>query len=125
MPRLCDGDGRLPPAVEARSRDRSNCAAYTSGLRMSFTACSHKTSGLRPPPFARSMILSAIACLTPSSQSPIRSAVHVISNARPRMRLVSGRDISESRQALDLNLRPLSGQSGHGPLDRADDFRRC
>ena len=37
---------------------------------MSFNACSHSTSGLRSPAFARSMIFLAIACLTSSSQSP-------------------------------------------------------
>ena len=52
---------------------------------MSFNACSHSTSGLRSPAFARSMIFLAMACLShrprwrrdavkPVSFSPLRNA---------------------------------------------------
>jgi hypothetical protein len=68
--------------------------------RISFNACSHKTSGLRSPASARAMILSAMACLTPSSQSPIRRAMHVVSNATPRMRVVSRSNLRPFKKGL-------------------------
>src|SRR6516164_3430933 len=46
--------------------------AASSGWRMSSKARSHRRSGLRSPVFASAMILFAIACLTSSSQSPVR-----------------------------------------------------
>jgi hypothetical protein len=51
------------------------------GWRMSFNASSHNISGLRSPALASAMSFVAIACLTPSSQSPVRSAMQTISSA--------------------------------------------
>jgi hypothetical protein len=61
-------------------------------------ACSHNTSGLRSPALASSMILMAMACLTLSSQSPVRKAMQVISRATPRTRLVSRSNRSPLRK---------------------------
>ena len=63
-------------------------SAQTRGVQISFKACSHNISGLRSPAFARSMIFVALACLTPSSLSPIRRAMQTSSKATPRMRLI-------------------------------------
>jgi hypothetical protein len=60
----------------------ASVSLYPCCQRMAANACSHNRSGLRSPALASSMILMAMACLTPSSQSPVRKAMQVISRRR-------------------------------------------
>src|SRR5262249_29458465 len=69
-------------------------AASIGDVRMSFTTCSQSTSGLHSPALAKAMILLAMACLTSSAQSPVRSAKQAISSATPMTRVVSGSNFS-------------------------------
>src|SRR5215472_9797496 len=80
----------VEPIEGAQRPPQRASAAYICGSRMPFKARSHNRSGLRSPVFASSMILFAIACLTSSSQSPVRRAMQTCSSATPRIRLVSG-----------------------------------
>src|SRR3981189_1903062 len=79
--------------------------ACGGGLRIAFNSCSHKVSGLRSPDFASSIILVAMACLTPSSLSPIRRAMQTISKATPRTRLSSGSNRAPLRNGVIVMVR--------------------
>src|SRR4051812_9945341 len=112
--RANDDDRTVTQAVPRR------CAAYTSRRRMSFNACSHNRSGLRSPALARSMILAAMACLTKSSEPSVRRAMQVISNATPKMRLVSGFEPCPVEKGADRHCsrpRALRTHSVAGSMD--------
>src|SRR5262249_43277611 len=71
----------------APSRSDNACPARGVPLKNQTGATKFKN---RPHPRpARRVTIVAIACLTWSSQSPIRKATHTCSNATPRMRDVS------------------------------------
>src|SRR5262249_1197019 len=83
--------GALPLLLRLQSASRpdgANRLAQPHQPVKSSNARAHSRSGLRSPDFERSMILSAIACLTSSSQSPVRRPMQTCSNATPRMRTV-------------------------------------
>jgi hypothetical protein len=75
-------------------------AAHCWGVRISFNTCSHKMSGLRSPFLASAMSFVAIACLTQSSQSPVRRPMQIASNATPKMRVPSKSNRSPSRNGV-------------------------
>ena len=62
---------------------------------MSFNACSHRISGLCSPAFASSMILLAMACLTPSS------VTSEIPNEAGQLRRQAGRALRLARGISD------------------------
>ncbi len=62
-----------------------------------FSAASHKTSTLRSPDFASSMILAAIASSARWTRCGARRAARAISNAMPMRRVVSGSNIWPSK----------------------------
>jgi hypothetical protein len=80
-PRICEMVEETPPPVRA----------HCWGRRMSFNTSSHKISGLRSPALATAMSFVGIACLTPSSHSPVRRAMQSISNATLRNAYSLGR----------------------------------
>ena len=89
--------------------------------RNSFTALSHKRSGLRSPALASSIILLAISSFAISPRSASPRASRVISNARPMMRLVSGSNLEVPKNCeMGMEMGPAIGgvreaaPSGHG-----------
>ena len=89
---------------------------------MSFNACSHKTSGLRSPAFASSMILSAMACLTKSSEPSVRRAMQTISNATPKTRRVSGSHRLPFRKGL-IGMSEPRNALRDGPLGESKRYK--
>jgi hypothetical protein len=78
-------------SVPIKAEDRASSeGAHCWGRRMSFNTSSDKISGLRSPALASAMSFVAIACLTPSSQSPDRYRpfrTQRVGRARPLSRI--------------------------------------